>query len=128
MVKHLINSSERDNMKKCISCLEEKSLDEYHPHNTTKDKRSTACKICYNRQTLNAKYQKRYGISVEQADSMKTACAICGEKENLHIDHCHTTGKVREALCRACNHGVGNFKDNPQLLIRAAEYLERHND
>jgi len=113
-------------MKTCISCLEEKPLEEYHPHQTTKDKRSTACKVCFNRQTLNSKYQKRYGMSVEEAEDLKKECWICGVKEKLHIDHCHASGKVRGVLCRACNHGVGNFKDNPELLRKAAEYIEKN--
>src|SRR5712691_9953134 len=32
------------------------------------------------------------------------ACAICGERpDELHVDHCHITGKVRGMLCLGCN-------------------------
>lgn len=42
------------------------------------------------------------------------------------IDHCHTTGKVREGLCSRCNVGMGLFCDDPDLLRVAADYLEKH--
>ncbi len=42
-----------------------------------------------------------------------------------HIDHDHSTGKVRGLLCSCCNTGIGMFKDNPDVLDRAAFYLVR---
>jgi hypothetical protein len=47
----------------------------------------------------------------------------------LHaIDHCHTTGAVRGTLCHQCNTALGNFKDSPELLRRAALYVEKRTD
>jgi hypothetical protein len=54
-------------------------------------------------------------------------CAICGDarsNESLEVDHNHVTGHVRGWLCHRCNVGVGCFKDNPEMLHKAAEYLE----
>jgi hypothetical protein len=63
------------------------------------------------------------------------ACALCRRplafckedtsKEVAHVDHCHSTGKVRGLLCSKCNKGLGHFFDNPTTLRLAAEYLER---
>lgn len=58
-------------------------------------------------------------------------CAICqvdmqprGRKPDAAaVDHNHATGEVRGLLCRACNHGIGCLKDNPDVLKAAAEYL-----
>lgn len=56
------------------------------------------------------------------------ACAICGvgldTSKATHIDHDHATGKVRGALCRSCNWGLGHFKDSVTSLKKAIEYLE----
>lgn len=59
-------------------------------------------------------------------------CAICQHemlprgrtKDAAAVDHNHATGEVRGLLCRGCNHGIGNLKDDPEILRRAAEYLE----
>ena len=65
----------------------------------------------------------KYGISLEAAEALRASpCDICG-KHGGNIDHDHDTGIVRGSLCRACNHGLGNFRDSPGLLARALEYL-----
>jgi len=54
-------------------------------------------------------------------------CLICGvllTVVNLHTDHDHATGVVRGLLCINCNQGLGQFKDSPELLMRAATYLK----
>jgi hypothetical protein len=53
-------------------------------------------------------------------------CYICRKPSayrGLHIDHCHATGNIRRLLCNDCNLGLGKFKDNPELLEKAAAYL-----
>ena len=60
-------------------------------------------------------------------------CAICGENETgrkdrfvFSVDHDHKTGKIRGLLCRGCNTGIGNLRDDPEILLRAAEYLRKN--
>jgi hypothetical protein len=59
-------------------------------------------------------------------------CAICrgrnltAKKRVLDIDHDHATGTNRALLCGHCNKGLGHFKDSPDLLVSAAEYLVKH--
>jgi len=73
------------------------------------------------------------GITLEQYESILAAqdglCAICGNPPNgqgrLHIDHDHETGMARGLLCSNCNPGLGYFKDDPERLRLAIEYLER---
>lgn len=55
-------------------------------------------------------------------------CAICKEKPKngrLAIDHLHGTDKVRGLLCSPCNTALGLFKDDPERLAAAIEYLKR---
>ena len=83
--------------------------------------------------------KKKYGINLEEynelLESQNHVCLICGKSENhihnktkkktdLAVDHCHDTGKIRGLLCTNCNIGIGYFKNNPELLITAADYLK----
>ncbi|MEU2596776.1 endonuclease VII domain-containing protein [Streptomyces hirsutus] len=40
------------------------------------------------------------------------------------VDHCHRTGRVRGVLCFSCNAALGQFKDRPDAIRRAAAYVE----
>lgn len=84
-------------------------------------------------------YQRRYGITLEAFEAMEKAqgyrCAICGTEKArkqsgkvddcLHVDHCHTTGKVRGLLCLSCNRAVGLIKDSPEIAERMGAYLTK---
>ncbi|MBE7189396.1 endonuclease VII domain-containing protein, partial [Jatrophihabitans endophyticus] len=50
-------------------------------------------------------------------------CAICLEAPAAHVDHDHETGRVRGLLCFNCNGALGQFRDRPDLMSRAAIYL-----
>jgi hypothetical protein len=84
---------------------------------------------------------RNYGMSQEEYDrrvaEQNNSCALCGRSEirihyrtqkvqSLSVDHNHTTGENRSLLCGDCNRGLGLFRDDPELLIRAAVYLNRH--
>ena len=79
-----------------------------------------------------------YGISVDDYERrfrlQQAVCAICrrpetrragGQTSRLAVDHDHAHGRVRGLLCYACNTGLGQFRDRPASLIRAAAYLLR---
>lgn len=54
-------------------------------------------------------------------------CLICEEAPlsvQLAVDHCHTTGAVRGLLCKQCNYAMGQFRDDPARIRRAAQFLE----
>jgi hypothetical protein len=84
------------------------------------------------RKKINRKWhlKLKYGLTLEQyeqlSDEQRGRCGVCGTKAKLVVDHDHTTGKVRALLCGPCNQGLGQFRDNCDLLRRAASYLEAH--
>jgi hypothetical protein len=78
-------------------------------------------------------YRRTYGLSADEVDAMLASqgggCAICGRLPDrlgsLHLDHDHATGTLRGLLCVDCNHGLGKFRDDVELLAAAIEYLRR---
>lgn len=74
-----------------------------------------------------------FGLTPEQWDSMNETqlgrCAICegvSKGRPLDVDHDHSTGKVRELLCRRCNLALGYVADSIETLEAMIEYLRRH--
>lgn len=82
---------------------------------------------------------KVYGLSEDQIMSMMNSqggcCGVCGGSlvypesgTNYHIDHDHSTGKVRGLLCNGCNVQVerrtkseSKFGDNVRAYLRKHE-------
>ena len=57
-------------------------------------------------------------------------CLICKIHQSeinkkFHVDHCHSTDKIRGLLCPDCNHLLGFAKDNTEILKNAIDYLQR---
>jgi len=85
------------------------------------------------RMMRDAYYRRTYGISADEVDEMLEAqsggCAICGEKAerlaSMHVDHDHEHGHLRGLLCSTCNQGLGHFRDDPAVLLRAIVYLRQ---
>ena len=76
--------------------------------------------------------ERTYGITDDQFCRMvvdqRGLCAICHlepSERGLVVDHDHDTGRVRGLLCDRCNRALGGFRDNPVLVERALDYLER---
>lgn len=67
-----------------------------------------------------------FGTLLQEQDSRCAICTVSFEEEDPHIDHCHKTGKIRGLLCSPCNRGIGQLRDDPQILMTAAKYLERN--
>lgn len=83
--------------------------------------------------------RKNFNISVAEYDAMFTAqngvCDICKKPETavirgkvicLSVDHDHETDAIRGLLCGHCNHAIGKFDDDVDLLLSAAAYLRKH--
>ena len=117
-----------EGLQECTGCGLAKLLEEFHTHRHTFSGRSSLCKECNKVRCRDNGPMKLYGITRDQYDVyMEDPCAICGAEDTV-LDHCHTTGKIRGALCHACNMGLGLYKDVPERLEAAAAYLRSHSD
>jgi hypothetical protein len=105
---------------------------------------SRHCRACRAKQKREHYYRNRerlllqkqantFGLSVDVLMEMLKrqghTCAICRRPcpsgRSLAIDHCHTTGIVRELLCANCNRALGLLQDSPEIAEAAALYLQR---
>jgi recombination endonuclease VII len=67
-------------------------------------------------------------------------CELCGKEETaftrwetgniraLQRDHDHLTGAERGLLCLDCNRGLGAFRDDSELMRRAARYVDSYKE
>lgn len=137
--------------KKCASCEQYKDLSDFSP---TKGKAygvNSWCKMCI-AQLKNAHYTleraraehlwRVYGLTTEEYEKrfldQNGLCACCGRPEArragrkkrsenvplLHVDHCHTTGRIRGLLCSACNTALGLLEEDPQRIKALLHYVE----
>jgi hypothetical protein len=132
-------------------CKETKSVTEFYKHPWNKDGIASRCKKCAYaahraahraaRRADPAKFMRQWRVRAYGTDgenlltSQENRCAICERvlvlgagtrnKSVANLDHCHKTGIVRGWLCSDCNRGLGAFKDNIYVLLKAADYLRR---
>lgn len=78
----------------------------------------------------NSRFQRLYGITVEQYDEMLEAqgftCARCDKSQEtmrLAVDHCHETGRVRGLLCGPCNTYLGRLEARLGILAEDLAYI-----
>lgn len=138
-----------DGYKYCKACGGFKPIAEFHLQNKVNGQRQANCIACHQEITVAWKkanpdreraisrrstLKSLYGITDAEYDRLLESqggrCAICrglpyGRGKRLHVDHNHETKMVRGLLCTGCNAGLGRFKDQPAVLRRAADYLER---
>lgn len=77
--------------------------------------------------------KRDYGITEDEYEALwigqNGLCCICqtelASDRKPHLDHDHKTGKIRGILCPNCNRGLGAFKDDIALLLKAVDYLIR---
>ncbi len=78
------------------------------------------------RMTFKSMLKRSYNVTIDEYDEavrrQAGRCALC-DSTDLHIDHCHTTGKFRGLLCRVHNVAIGALGDDEAGLTRALEYV-----
>lgn len=129
-------------MKRCSTCKWNKPLDAFHKNKATRDGLQNVCTDCYRQRWGTGRYRQDHNLRIlhgitlaqfeEQLEAQGGVCFLCGrppaktsaQTSRLHVDHNHETEQRRALLCHNCNLGLGNFQDDPDLLRRAAIYLE----
>ncbi|MEU7830324.1 endonuclease VII domain-containing protein [Nonomuraea sp. NPDC049129] len=97
--------------------------------------RGKICTTCSKKSRSDATHRRRvgktYGLLPGEYDTLFSyqagACAICEgtRRQRLSVDHDHRDSVVRGLLCRLCNSRLLTAaRDNPDILRRAADYLE----
>lgn len=134
-----------DGTLKCGKCNESKPIEMFTKSRIRKNEYSSMCKPCQKEWRANNKEKVRhavirrmYGIDGDTYIKMKAdqndKCIICNalpsgiKKDVLHIDHDHTTKKVRGLLCSACNTALGLFKENTDNMLKAIDYINKHKE
>lgn len=129
-------------VRRCPRCEEDKPRAEFSANG-----RGGYCRPCRaayardrNVRRRDIERERRYGLTADGFTALLAkqggGCAICGQTKivngrwtstdarDLHVDHDHVTGQVRGLLCNRCNPTLGMMDDDPDRLIRAAEYLK----
>jgi hypothetical protein len=114
--------------KQCSVCGEIKPIIEFPKNRYSKDGRGAGCKHCDYLRGKNSRYNKQYGISLDEYSvwyrKQGGKCSICERVQNiLVVDHHHKTGKVRGLLCSNCNTGIGLLQDDSNIMQKATNYI-----
>ena len=108
--------------KICKDCKEEKIITEFRTAYWGKGGNRiycNQCKACH-RKGMSLLYALKK-LNPKPKDGK---CEACGDTPDvLHLDHDHTTDKFRGWVCEGCNHSMGKSNDDPEKLIKQAEYL-----
>lgn len=88
--------------------------------------RSIADRHRYNAARNRKHFIHNYGCTIEQVGDLAAKqsyrCSICRRKKKLHVDHDHSTGKIRGLLCITCNTALA-FVEN-RWFEKALKYLQ----
>ncbi|MFI9204503.1 endonuclease VII domain-containing protein [Streptomyces sp. NPDC053048] len=114
--------------KRCPQCGKVKPHDEWERNKSSSDGWASYCRECRAERNRDSYFRRKYGLSQvalrELVEQQAGVCVICLAAPAVHVDHDHETGGVRGVLCFSCNAALGQFKDRPDVMRRAAEYVE----
>lgn len=137
--KRLFNEKE----KWCNKCQKWLPLDAFGENKRTASGRQDYCKTCHNaytgsfwakvaayEQLLEQKWRMSPNDYLELWRLQDKKCIICGAALTLyHRDtHIHVFGYQKRLLCTTCNRGMECFRDDPSLLMKALQQIDKSAD
>lgn len=87
-----------------------------------------ACQVELDREKKYGSMGYKTGWYEKQLERQEGKCAICESSDPgtqngfFHIDHCHTTYKLRGLLCHSCNTRLAPAAEDP-LILKAMAYV-----
>jgi hypothetical protein len=105
--------------KPCRLCGKDKPLSLFPGHHHHQDDLDSRCYDCIKKKNDEVKEARKH------ATPQPDRCECCGKvTKKLHLDH-DKTG-FRGWLCHGCNTGIGALGDNIEGILRALDYLIKH--
>jgi hypothetical protein len=94
----------------------------------SRDSTDGQCRACRRIQGHKTRYGLHEGEFERLLADQGGGCLVClrPDAPRWDVDHDHFTGEVRGVLCHGCNTAIGILRDDPSVLRRAADYIERH--
>ena len=123
-----------DTHRYCKKCKEIKPITEFVKYNRKEGKGFRyRCKVCLSKSYSDFYYRhgkseyhrkRKYNITsgqfLELVQNQNHKCKICGGKLDMgrktHVDHNHTSGKIRGILCHTCNTALGHYEKYGSLF------------
>jgi hypothetical protein len=126
--------AKRPDTKVCPQCKRKLSSTQFNLSRISYDGLSSRCSECASLEKLGLTLQQ-YNQLLEMQNGK---CAVCQIVESnghgrFHVDHDHSCcpGRMKcgncalGLVCSKCNLAMGSFKDSPELLKKASNYLRK---
>jgi hypothetical protein len=87
------------------------------------------CRITIDGKSMSSKERKMWNETKPHLELFE--CPVCqkrtiaGVTSKVVLDHDHSKGVGRGWICDSCNTGLGRFKDDPELLEHAMDYISK---
>ncbi|OKK09476.1 endonuclease VII [Streptomyces sp. CB02400] len=114
--------------ERCPQCGDVKAHSEWERNKSSSDGWASYCRTCRAERNRISYFKRKCGLTpadldvlVAEQQGIRCTCLAAPAE---HVDHCHETGRVRGVLCFSCNAALGQFKDRPDAIRRAAAYVE----
>lgn len=150
----MIRKEHKNGLKHCAGCDSWVAPINFHANARTWDRLNAYCKVCASRLGAErfqrdrtrllantAAYRRnnpekrksialmfKFGIDLAEyrkiEEMQQYRCGICRKPGELHVDHCHESGRVRGLLCMSCNTALGKLGDTPDSIRRVLSYLD----
>lgn len=127
----------RTKERRCKVCANEGRREYVREYHRLHPEKHRAANLKYQRvhkdRDTSRRLKQKYGITLADKqvmyDMQNGKCATCPfvfvSVYPAHVDHCHTSKKVRGLLCSSCNLVAGKVNDSPARLRSIADYLEK---